>query len=126
MPKTLYQAQTLDTLPENARRVNTFMNKDERVSLGQDYFIVNEKNEEQKTTHKLFKQMKDGRYREICPQFSVRISKYSAATISNFVFSFDKLANGHKAQLGDKRLDSMSFVKRKEEPFMTNDEVISV
>jgi hypothetical protein len=27
MPKTFYQAQTLDTLPDNRRRLNTFMKK---------------------------------------------------------------------------------------------------
>jgi hypothetical protein len=87
MPKQIYNAKTLENLPEDAKKVDMFKDK----ILGRLYYVYDDK---------LYKRMKDGKYREVCPQSNRK---------DNYTFYFLKNKDGGKSRIGTKRINEMSF-----------------
>jgi hypothetical protein len=92
MPRCYYNPQTSEDLP-NARRVNTYKNK----IFTQDYFVYD---------NRLFKQMKNGKYRELCPQINdheLEANKYT--------FYFVKQKDWDKGRVPVNKLSEMTYTR---------------
>jgi hypothetical protein len=83
MPRQIYNPQTLDTLPEDAREVDMIKDK----ILGRTYYVYG---------GKLYRRMKDGKYREVCPQSNRK---------DDYTFYFLKNKDGGKSRIGTKKIN---------------------
>ncbi|GHU18275.1 hypothetical protein FACS189472_06370 [Alphaproteobacteria bacterium] len=87
MPRYIYNAQTLTELP-NGKLVNCYNGK----MLGRSYYVYD---------NKLYKMMKDGKFRELCPQHNPDDA---------FQFYFVKNLNAGKSKVSVKKLADTTFI----------------
>jgi hypothetical protein len=96
MPRYIYKSEIFNDLPD-ARVVNTFKGK----PLGNIYYVFN---------NKLYKQMKDKKYREICPQHNKN---------DEYKFFFVKNKDGGKSRVGINKLQDLTLVFTTDEPVVS-------